>query len=137
MSERCSFTSEYIHNQNDYKILREIFDKEQNKYVCTAPPAQWADNEMPVIQGKTAGGCEDLVWMNVETLLEGVKTEYPVRFIVMADNPTQDHVSAYILDKSPSGEVERHEILESYVRLDGYDKRELENKNYNLEKDDE
>lgn len=136
MSERCSFTSEYIYNEEDYKKLKEVLSRHKDKYICTSPPAEWhtekEDFEMPIIQGKTAGTCAGDEWMNLEDVLDGVTTEEKVRFVVLADSPELNNVSIYVLDKYPDGSVERMDIMESYVMLENFKKYDLHKNNYKL-----
>lgn len=136
MSERCSFTSEYIYNKEDYKKLKEVLSRHKDKYLCTAPPVEWhtekEDFEMPIIQGKVAGTCVGDEWMNLGDVLDGVTTEEKVRFVVLADSPEQDNVSIYVLDKYPDGSIERMDIMESYVMLENFKKYDLHKNNYKL-----
>lgn len=136
MSERCSFTSEYIYNEEDYKKLKEVLSRHKDKYLCTSPPAEWhtekEDFEMPIIQGKIAGTCVGDEWMNLEDVLDGVTTEEKVRFVVLTDSPKLNNVSIYVLDKYPDGSIERMDIMESYVMLENFKKYDLHKNNYKL-----
>lgn len=136
MSERCSFTSEYIYNEEDYKKLKEVLSRHKDKYLCTSPPAEWRTEkenfEMPIIQGKTAGTCVGDEWMSLEDVLDGVTTEGKVRFVALTDSPKLNNVSIYVLDKYPDGSIERMDIMESYVMLENFKKYDLHKNNYKL-----
>lgn len=124
MSERCSFTSEYIYDREDYNKLRKLFEEKGNdKYLCIAPPATWASteyyvvhikegytetrkkekpevHEMPIIAGKTGGlGPSSEICDEVAKVIKGVKTNFPVRFIITEDS----HDGLYVLDKDADG----------------------------------
>lgn len=134
MSDRCSFTSEYIYNWNDYKRLKDVFSGHQTKYLCVAPPAEWSNGEetfeMPIIQGKAYGSGAGDEWEILDNMLDGLVTEDRVRFVILTDTPKEGRTAMYVLDKRPDGIVEKRNILESYVLLDNFDKYRLEEQNY-------
>lgn len=111
MSERCSFTSEYIHNRDDYKKLRNKFNQYNDKYLRVSPPIRLVyesvSEEIPIIQGKTASmavGCEYEV---LESVLEGLVTEEPVRFVILTDSSDKDTM----IIKDPDGNVLVYDII--------------------------
>lgn len=110
MSERCSFTSEYIYCDDDYKTLWEKFRDRHDKTLCVSPPAQWDDNIMPIIQGKISDWGTDNVFTELWDILSGIKTKYTVRFVILADicheSKNKEWPQMYILDKDPDGWID-------------------------------
>lgn len=110
MSERCSFTSEYIYCDEDYETLWEKFRDRHDKTLCVAPPAKWGDNIMPIIQGKISDWGTHCVWAELLDILFGLKTKDTIRFIILADicheSKYKDRTEIYILDKEPDGFVD-------------------------------
>lgn len=108
MSQRSSFTSEYIYCYDDYQILREKATKEANhKYLCVAPPAVWCD-EMPIIQGKIGCFAPGMEYLELQDFLYGVKTKYPVTFLILPEGHDSEHCHpAPIMKvvKYPDGDV--------------------------------
>lgn len=102
MSERCSFTSQYIYDKKDYETLKKLFQARKDKLICTAPPSCWGGLEMPIIQGKTIGWGKGDEYEILMDFLSGVKTEEAVRFTIMCDS---ESLRLVILEKSPDGEV--------------------------------
>lgn len=86
MSERGSFTTEYIYNESDYKIIRKALDK-NSKYLCVSPPAYWGDskNELPIVSGKVGSLNFGLEWSMIAFALVGVETEHDIKIVVMQD----------------------------------------------------
>lgn len=111
MSDRCGFTSEYIYNRDDYKKIREAFEKEGNdRYFCIAPACGYDtekevmrinlnthettinqyDNgkehiEIPIVQGHIKGTGQ---WYCIETIIDilnELELESDVRFIIIFD----------------------------------------------------
>lgn len=89
MSQRSAFTSEYIYYTPDYEILRARAEKWGNgKYLCFAPEASWVDaykNEMPILQGKIGSISAGGEYIELCDFLRGVKTKYPVTFIILPE----------------------------------------------------
>lgn len=111
MSERCSFTSEYIHNRNDYKKLRYKFDEYNDKYLRVPQPMKLVyeniSEDIPIIQGKTASmavGCE---YETLVSVLEDLVTEEPVRFVILTDSSKTDTM----IIKEPEGNVLVYDIM--------------------------
>lgn len=111
MSERCSFTSEYIHNRNDYKKLRDRFDEYNDKYLRVSQPMKFVyeniSEDIPIIQGKTASmavGCE---YETLVSVLEDLVTEEPVRFVILTDSSKTDTM----IIKEPEGNVLVYDIM--------------------------
>lgn len=111
MIERCSFTSEYIHNRNDYKKLRDKFDEYNNKYLRVSQPMKLVyeniSEDIPIIQGKTASmtvGCE---YETLSSVLEDLVTEEPVRFVILTDSSKTD----IMIIKDPEGNVLVYDIM--------------------------
>ena len=112
MSERGSFTTEYIYNDSDYEIVRQCLEKNRNKYLCCSPPAYWTrgDNTflMPIVSGKVGGMSPSFdETENVAQRLDGIKTEETIRVVVMCDSG-----DVFLLVKTPDGEVKK-ELLEA------------------------
>lgn len=88
MSERASFTTEYIYNDEDYKIIREALDK-KGKYLCISPPATWSNEdetfEMPIVSGKVGELTEGWEYKTIIECLKYVKTKHMIRIVVMCD----------------------------------------------------
>lgn len=109
MSDRCSFTSEYIYNKDDYKKIREAFEKEGNgRYLCTAPSCGYDTKkeirkinlntkgyateygeeyhvEIPIVQGHVRGlGQWDCIEAIIDILNE-LELESDVRFVIVFD----------------------------------------------------
>lgn len=111
MSERCSFTSEYINNRNDYKKLRDKFDEHNDKYLRVSQPMKLVyeniSEDIPIIQGKTASmtvGCE---YETLASVLEDLVTEEPVRFVILTDSSKTD----IMIIKDPEGNVLVYDIM--------------------------
>lgn len=111
MSERCSFTSEYIYNRNDYKKLRYKFDEYNDKYLRVSQPMKLVyeniSEDIPIIQGKTASmtiGCE---YETLVSVLEDLVTEEPVRFVILTDSSKTDTM----IIKDPKGNVLVYDIM--------------------------
>lgn len=124
--DRIIFTSGYI--SGDYEYLRDRLSK---KFSLSEPLKGIGGKDLPIIQGSSvliAPGCE---WVDLCKELEGVKTSCCVRFIVISTITPFSNV--YIIDKDQSGNVEYHEIFESYVKLQEYDKHKLDNLNYKID----
>ena len=118
MSERMSFTSEYIYNDEDYKNLRELFKKDgDSKYLCLAPASKWSNGkevfEMPIIQGKIGEmNWIPFTWDIVKDKLSGFKTNFAVKFVVMNDS----FGGVTIIDKDPEGNVKVLSVSEEQIK---------------------
>lgn len=120
MSERGSFTTEYIYNDEDYEIIREALDQKR-KYLCISPPATWTNGEgtvleMPIVSGKVGELTSGWEYKTLESALENVKTHNEVRIIVMCDSG-----DIYLMTKTPEGEVDYDELV---IRESGEDEDE-------------
>lgn len=108
MSERCSFTSEYIYNNGDYKKVREAFEKQGNgSFFCTAEPCIYGSKkdireinlktneckkietkdisrvEVPIVQGRVRGlGKWDCIEI-IKEILDELELESEIRFIIV------------------------------------------------------
>ena len=117
MSERMSFTSEYIYCDEDYKTLRALFEKDgDSKYLCLAPVAKWTNGkevfEMPIIQGKiNEMNWIPCTWDIIRYKLDGFKTEYEVKFVVINDS----FGGVTIIKKSPEGIVKVLSVSEEQI----------------------
>lgn len=105
MSERGSFTTEYIYRDSDYEIIRSCFEKDRNKYLCCAPPAYWQDGDeiyyMKIVSGKVGGMYPSDECNIIVDCLEFVKTETTIKVVVMCDSG-----DIFLITKSPDGEVD-------------------------------
>ena len=86
MSERGSFTTQYIYNTEDYQIIRKALDK-NIKYLCVSPPPYWEspENTCPIVSGKVGGIRLGEEWEQIHLALEGVKTESVIEVITICD----------------------------------------------------
>ena len=104
MSERGSFTTQYIYNWDDYQTIRNVLDQ-RDKYLCVSPPAYWSNGsqyfEMPIVSGKVGETGSNMEWMTIEHELEGVKTNKEVKVVVMCDAG-----SIILVTKKPNGDVD-------------------------------
>lgn len=113
MSQRSAYTSEYIYSWSDYEVLRKKAEEEGNeKYLNFAPPAKWSNGsqefEMPIIQGKIGADGPGFEYEVLAAFLRGVKTEYPVSFVIIPeghDDPDDAMCRVMKLTKTPDGEV--------------------------------
>lgn len=112
MSQRSAYTSEYIYCWSDYEVLRKKAEEEGNeKYLNFAPPAKWSNGshefEMPIIQGKIGTDLPGTEYEVLEGFLKGVKTEYPISFLILPDDHDSKICPVRIqkLTKTPEGEV--------------------------------
>jgi len=103
MSERASFTTQYIYDIDDYKTIREALDQKQ-KYLCVSPPATWSNGdmtfEMPIVSGKVGESSANMEWLTIEEALEGIETVEKVNIVVMCDGG-----SIILLTKEPNGKI--------------------------------
>lgn len=119
MSERGSFTTQYIYNPNDYEIVRKALDT-KSKYRCIGSPATWSNGKetfaMPIVSGKVGGMDGGDEWEEVYDAFYELKTEEPVSAVVMCDNGLLALVA-----KTPKGEcaVFRLDIVEELKWSDG------------------
>lgn len=109
MSERMSFTSEYIYSPDDYKKLREVFEAHENsKYLTLAPESEWSNGvdvfKEPIIQGKLGCISEFPSQWILYHILEGVETKERIRFVVMKDTYA-GFPGIVSLTKTPNGDV--------------------------------
>lgn len=117
MSERMSFTSEYIYCDEDYKSLRSLFEKDgDSKYLCLAPVAKWSNGievfEMPIIQGKiNEMNWIPCTWDIIKYKLKGFKTKHEVKFVVINDS----FEGVTIIKKSPEGNVKVLSVTEEQI----------------------
>lgn len=110
MSQRSSFTSEYIYCYEDYKSIKKASEEWGNgKYLCFAPPAKWDDNEMPIIQGKVGALYPTGEAQSMLEFMDAFEVKNKVTFIILPEghdfnsNPT----SIIKLTKYPNGKVFR------------------------------
>ena len=103
MSERGSFTTQYIYNDTDYERIRKALDW-KDKYLCVSPPATWSNGkqefEMPIVSGKVGGLADNLEWMTIENALMGVETYAKVNVVVMCDGG-----NIILVTKDPDGKT--------------------------------
>ena len=102
MSERGSFTTQYIYNDEDYEIVRKALDT-KSKYRCIGDPAKWSKGKttfsMPIVSGKVGGMCGGDEWEEIYDAFYGLKTETPISAVVMCENGLLALVA-----KTPEGE---------------------------------
>lgn len=101
MSERASFTSEYIYSWSDYLKVRAALDK-KSKYLCIAPSVDWGSGELPIVQGKVGSISCDMEYYTLVGALEGVEVDDVVDFVVISDSAS----SKTLVRLHPTGEVD-------------------------------
>lgn len=101
MSERASFTSEYIYSWDDYTRVRKALDK-KSKYLCIAPPVDWGAGELPIIQGKVGSLSLGMEYYTLADALEGVQVDDSVDFVVISDY----QCDKILVRLNPTGEVD-------------------------------
>lgn len=110
MSERGSFATEYIYNENDYKTIRKALDQ-NDKYLCVCPPAFWNNGEqgieMPIVSGKAGGIFPNMEWKTIAEAVNGVITHNEVKTFIMCEAGM-----VVMVKKSPSGEVRCYKLEE-------------------------
>ena len=116
MSERMSFTSEYIYSDEDYMSLRALFEEGgDSKYLCLAPVAKWSNGievfEMPIIQGKLGEMNHIPCCWYIVDMLDGFRTKYEVKFVVINDS----FGGVTIIKKSPEGKLKILSISEEQI----------------------
>jgi len=103
MSERGSFTTQYIYNIEDYKTVRKALDGD-DRFLCVSPPATWSNGEMtfemPIVSGKVGEMAEGMEWTTIEEALRGVKTNEKVSIVIICDSG-----SIFLLAKKPNGNI--------------------------------
>lgn len=107
MSERASFTSEYMYNTDDYNRIRNALNW-KSKYLCIAAPAKWGNNEMPIVQGKVGSLTLGLEWLTLVDALRNVFVEDEEHFIVISDF---NHRATRIVLR-PSGDIDVYPLEE-------------------------
>lgn len=110
MSQRSSFTSEYIYNREDYKIIRDKANEWGNgKYLNFAPAASYDDFEMPIISGKVGGLYPTEEAEILKEFIKEINVEFPVTFIILPESHDfSEHPTPIIkLTKMPSGAIIR------------------------------
>ena len=105
MSERSSFTSDYIYDPVTYRAVRECLEKNGgDKYLCVAQaPAYDMDGrhfELPIISGKLGTTSPGTEWLVLDEVLQGFVTDSPVRFVILCDSG-----AIQLVTKHPDGEV--------------------------------
>lgn len=93
MSERSSFVSEYIYNNNDYNILIEHLKKQENyKHFAISESCIIEYNGVkciiPLISGKIGGLTPNHEYMILEEELFGIITESDIKFIIICESGT-------------------------------------------------
>lgn len=89
MSERGSFVTQYIYDNNDYLKIRKALDK-NSKYLCVSPPCYYGDktNELPIVSGKVGSlSCDGEIDV-LTGALDGITTDFSVDILVYCDSGT-------------------------------------------------
>lgn len=111
MSERGSFVTEYIYDEEDYLKIRKALDKD-NKYLCVSPPCYWGDkkNELPIVSGKVGAlSCDGEIDVLADALV-GITTDSSVDILVYCDSGT-----IALIRKEPHAESVQYYILGSKI----------------------
>ena len=106
MSERGSFTTEYIYDGEDYETIRNALDH-KNKYLCISPPANWGCGDEPIVSGKVGELTPNYEYMTICEALDGVKTNKDVKLIIMCEAGEID-----LIVKRADGQVEAYALDE-------------------------
>ena len=110
MSERGSFTTQFIYDLADYKIIRKALDR-KSKYLCVSPPATCnngeEDLEMQIVSGAVGDLAMSMEWDTIATALEGVVTSTDVSVIVLCESG-----SVVMVRKAPNGTVRCRGMVE-------------------------
>ena len=110
MSQRSSFTSEYIYCDEDYESIKKAAKEWGNgKYLCFAPPAKWGDNEMPIIQGKVGELYPTGEARTLREFMDTFEVKHNVTFIILPESHDFKEAPTPIikLTKYPNGDVFR------------------------------
>ena len=104
MSERGSFTTNYIYNEHDYQSVKNALDI-NDKYLCVAPPATWSNGcetfEMPIVQGKVGSSIPNGEYLTIIDNLQGIQTITTIIIIVV-----QESGNIIRLEKHPFGDID-------------------------------
>lgn len=105
MSERSSFTSEYIYDPVTYRSVRGLLEENGvDKYLCIAPAPAYDMGghhfELPIISGKIGTMAMNSEWINLEEILQGFVTSFSVRFVIVCDGG-----EIHLVTKLADGEV--------------------------------
>ena len=100
MSERGSFTTQYIYSWEDYQTIRNVLDQ-GDKYLCVSPPITWDGHVMPIVCGKVGEMSMNSEWMTVSNALYRVKTKSEIKVVVMCEAG-----SIILIKKKPNGEID-------------------------------
>lgn len=113
MSNRSSFTSEYIYSREDYKTIRKRANECGNdKYLNFAPPASWSNGketfEMPIISGKVGAFFRGEEVNILREFLESFKVNNPVTFIIIPEGHDFEANPLPIIKmtKQPNGDID-------------------------------
>lgn len=105
MSERSSFTSEYIYDPVTYRTVRARLEENgSGKYLCVAPAPSYDMSghhfELPIISGKIGTLAMNSEWIDLEEILRGLVTDSPVRFVIVCDGG-----EIHLVTKQADGDV--------------------------------
>ncbi len=88
MSERGSFTTEYIYCNKCFQVVSEVL-VDRDKYLCSTIIPSWCEQRIPIVAGKIGGlyAGEELVAMEYKYIPEIEKRIcHDVRIAVLAES---------------------------------------------------
>lgn len=105
MSERSSFTSEYIYDPVTCRAVRARLEEDgHGKYLCVAPAPAYDMGghhfELPIISGKIGTTSPGMEWLVLDEALRGLVTDSSVRFVAVCDSG-----AIQLVTKQADGEV--------------------------------
>ena len=105
MSERGSFTTNYIYSGEDYRKVREALERDNGKFCAVAPPVVLEYDEQtveaPIVQGKVGALYRKGEIEEISDRLDGLRTKEKITVVVICDCG-----SIEIIEKDPGGDVE-------------------------------
>lgn len=104
--ERYVFTSGYI--ISDYKMIR---DKLSKNFMLAEPIKKIGGDDFPVIQGSAFSPGEGCEWKELCEELNGLKTSFSVRFVVIPCYSEDSPI--YIIEKDAEGNVDYHTVIKT------------------------
>lgn len=120
MSQRSSFTTEYIYHDEDYDNLRAYLEEQgaKHKYLCICEPFTYCKNgePMPIIAGKVGSLGHGQEWFDFMEYIEDFRPKKPIRFVIVAEDPYGPMVQ--IIDLMPDGRIVMNEVTGNYGDTD-------------------
>ena len=115
MSERGSFTTGFIYNEEDYAIVRRVFEEAADgdfaAYIILAAPMM-GRSERRIVQGYVSEGGPDDEAAIIETILRNkpMITADPIRFVVACDSG-----AVFSITKQTDGSVNTERLYRDWM----------------------